>query len=271
MNNDELPNYSDVVDEYKVYRNNRQKRRRFLRLVILSVVIWLCYSYYNQSTRNVHDRNGAHLSAKRLEEDYATCSRLRHRPNDPSGHRERSARYVDGHRPYLIRNATIWTGDLVSDFPPEDAHDDESYSWVRGDVLMQHGLIKRVAEDIAQADLPKHCIVYDGAGRQLTAGLVDMHSHAGVDTLPDLRGSSDDNELSNDITPYVRSIDGLNPLDHQIQVIKSGGVTTSLILPGSGNNMGGEAFVIKHAVGRPDGRSEISAEDMLADPDHTWR
>lgn len=45
-----------------------------------------------------------------------------------------------------------------------------------------------------------------------------MHSHAGVNPLPDLRGSSDDNELSNDITPYVRSIDGLNPLDHQIQV-----------------------------------------------------
>ena len=145
------------------------------------------------------------------------------------------------------------------------------YSWIRADVLMQQGLIKRVNGNIAQADLPEDCIVYDAGGRQLTAGLVDMHSHAGVNPLPNLRGSSDDNELSNDITPYVRSIDGLNPLDHQIQVIKSGGVTTSLILPGSGNNMGGEAFVIKHAVGKSDGRPEISAEDMLADPEHTWR
>src|SRR5690606_36070354 len=78
-------------------------------------------------------------------------------------------------------------------------------------------------------------------------------------------------EMSSDITPYVRSIDGILPLDHQIQVIKSGGVTTSLVLPGSANNMGGEAYVIKHAVGRPDGRNETSAADMLADPDRNWR
>ena len=96
-----------------------------------------------------------------------------------------------------------------------------------------------------------------------------MHSHAGVDSLPGL--DDDTNELSSDITPFVRSIDGFNPLDPQLQVIKSGGVTTSLILPGSGNNMGGEAYVMKHAVGKPDGRSEIAPEDMLADPDRNWR
>lgn len=48
-------------------------------------------------------------------------------------------------------------------------------------------------------------------------------------------------------------------------------MTTSLILPGSGNNIGGEAYVVKHAVGKPDGRLEISAEDMLADPEKNWR
>ena len=35
--------------------------------------------------------------------------------------------------------------------------------------------------------------------------------------------------------------------------------------------MGGEAMVIKHAVGKEDGRSEIAPEDMLADPDRNWR
>lgn len=98
-----------------------------------------------------------------------------------------------------------------------------------------------------------------------------MHSHTGMEPLPELRGGSDGNELSSDITPYVRSIDGFNPLDPQLQVIKSGGVTTSLILPGSGNNMGGEAFVIKHAVGISDGRTNISQIDMLADPERNWR
>jgi imidazolonepropionase-like amidohydrolase len=36
-------------------------------------------------------------------------------------------------------------------------------------------------------------------------------------------------------------------------------------------NIGGEAFVIKHAVGKSDGRPELSVEDMLADPDRNWR
>ena len=142
---------------------------------------------------------------------------------------------------------------------------------MQADVFMQNGLIKRVEASIPLHSLPEKYEVYDAHRRQLTAGIVDMHSHSTVDTLPALRGWSDDNELSSDITPYVRSLDGINPLDHQLQVIKSGGVTTSLILPGSGNNMGGEAYVIKHAVGKPDGRKEISAEDMLADPEKHWR
>jgi hypothetical protein len=33
--------------------------------------------------------------------------------------------------------------------------------------------------------------------------------------------------------------------------------------------MGGEAYIIKHAMGKADGRPEISAEDMLADPEKT--
>ena len=98
-----------------------------------------------------------------------------------------------------------------------------------------------------------------------------MHSHAGVYGIPALVRNQDTNELSNDITSYVRSIDGFNPLNEQIQVIKSGGVTTSLILPGSGNNMGGEAYVMKFAVGREQGRSEISAADMLANPEDGLR
>ncbi|KAH0300980.1 amidohydrolase, partial [Aureobasidium melanogenum] len=46
---------------------------------------------------------------------------------------------------------------------------------------------------------------------------------------------------------------------------------TSLLLPGSGNNIGGEAFLVKLAVGKEGGRAELSQQDMLADPDRTWR
>jgi imidazolonepropionase-like amidohydrolase len=59
--------------------------------------------------------------------------------------------------------------------------------------------------------------------------------------------TSDTNEMSDTpLTPFVRSLDGINPDDMALEIINSGGVTTSLVLPGSGNIMGGEAFIIKH-------------------------
>jgi len=51
-------------------------------------------------------------------------------------------------------------------------------------------------------------------------------------------------------TGQVRSIDGYNPADGAVRRILGGGVTTSLVLPGSANTMGGEAFAIKHRGAR---------------------
>jgi hypothetical protein len=53
-----------------------------------------------------------------------------------------------------------------------------------------------------------------------------------VDSLPELRGNNDLNEISADITPYARTIDGINPSDEMFYRISSGGITTTLILPG---------------------------------------
>lgn len=171
----------------------------------------------------------------------------------------------------MIKNATVWIGEPVKGTSPEDARAGKGWKWLTRDVLLQYGLIEKVSEEISSDKLPKGTLIYDAQGLKLTSGIVDMHSHAGVYPLPILDGYSDGNEMSDNITPWARVIDGLYPLDPQIQVIKSGGVTTSLILPGSENNIGGEAYVIKHAVGKPDGRKEISVADLLADPDHTWR
>ena len=51
-------------------------------------------------------------------------------------------------------------------------------------------------------------------------------------SLPELYGVNDVNEMSGDITPYVRTLDAINPSDEMLYRISSGGVTTSLILPG---------------------------------------
>ncbi|KAK2048990.1 amidohydrolase [Colletotrichum somersetense] len=274
-----LPPYSAAaaVPSPSGPRGSESQPKRWMRpsrsmKLIVGCLAFIAFAQWKQLSLLPTRQSSTNLSMDRLQQDLATCAKLRHKPQDPIGlGRKKNARYVDGQRPTLIRNATIWVGEAVEGTSPEDARAGKGYSWITADVLVDYGLIQKVEADISLDSLPKNTQIWDAKGRQLTSGIIDMHSHAGVNPLPELNGNQDVNEMADDITPYVRSIDGLNPLDPQIQVIKSGGVTTSLVLPGSGNNMGGEAYVIKHAVGKANGRTEFSAEDMLADPDRNWR
>ena len=269
MKPETLPRYSEVVPSWN---SGRRRRKRYLfSLLILLFIFHLAFNIHND-VREPRQPSTV-LSTARLQGDYATCSLLRRVPKDPSEIRDRNARFENGTKSMLIRNATVWTGDPAPGTGTDQARSGNGFSWILSDVLIEYGLIKQVAYHISDDDLPHDCEIYDAQRRQLTAGIIDMHSHAGLDPQPDLQ--DDTNELSGDVTPYVRSIDGFNPLDPQIQWIKSGGVTTSLVLPGSGNNIGGEAFVFKLAVGKIidkiNGRQEISQEDMLADPERNWR
>lgn len=72
-----------------------------------------------------------------------------------------------------------------------------------------------------------------------------MHSHLTVDASPSLAGADDTNSLVAPVLPYLRSLDGQNTHDIALKRSISGGVTTSIILPGSANNIGGQAFAIK--------------------------
>ncbi|KAI2634617.1 amidohydrolase [Xylaria nigripes] len=267
-----LPPYSAVVSYESPRRRRGIRRSRVVRVLVIACLTFIVYAQWLQIHRRARHSQVAFLSTEKLQNDLNLCSKLSSKPNNPIGFgRERNARYIDGYAPTLIKNATIWIGEPSEGTNADAARLGVGYSWTHGDVFIEHGLIKRVESDIDVASLPSDTLVWDAKGRRLTTGIIDMHSHAGINGVPELFGNQDTNEMSADITPYVRSIDGLDPNDHQIRVIKSGGVTTSLVLPGSGNNIGGEAFAIKHAVGRQDGRNETSAVDMLADPDRNWR
>jgi hypothetical protein len=267
LEKDGLPPYSAAPITDQRRRRPLFRRKRTIKLITLACLAFIALAQWKQLRAPGPSAPSTRLSVQRLQDNLSTCTKIHRKPQDPAGPgREKNARYIDGHKPTLIRNATVWTGE-----PTKSSSGKESYSWIQADVLLEYGLIKKVEPEISLTSLPSDCEVWDAKGRQLTAGLLDMHSHAGVFSLPVLNGRLDVNELASPITPYVRSIDGLHPLDHQIQVIKSGGVTTSLVLPGSGNSIGGEAYAIKHAVGKKDGRPEISVADMLADPDRNWR
>lgn len=256
---------------HRLLRRGRFVRRsRAIKFFALACLGFIVLAQWGQLWRA--QSSAPLLSQQKLHADLETCKELRHRPQDPPGAgREKNARYIDGGKPTLIKNATIWIGEPLEGTSDEDARAGKGWEWTKGDVLLQYGLIQKVESDISVKSLPKDTVIYEAQGRQLTTGIIDMHSHVGVYPLPALWGSDDGNEMSDNITPWARSIDAILPFDKQFQVIKSGGVTTSLVLPGSGNNMGGEAYLVKHAVGKPDGRQEISARDLLADPDQNWR
>ena len=63
--------------------------------------------------------------------------------------------------------------------------------------------------------------------------------------MPQLSGASDGNSRKGITQPWLRSLDGLNTHDEAYHLSISGGVTTALVLPGSANDIGGQAFVIK--------------------------
>ncbi|KAJ4339586.1 hypothetical protein N0V95_007724 [Ascochyta clinopodiicola] len=263
-----LPTYDDATTAPapRSWLHRRQKRKTF-RLLGAAALTYLTYT--TLKIANNTERPVSALSIAKLQQDHAVCSSLRQQPVEPNAHREHNKRWIDSTKPVLIRNATVWTGEPATGTSEDDARAGKGWGWIPSDVFVDKGLIVSVQSHIKRKDLPHNTEIFDASGRQLTAGIVDMHSHAGLESFGSLQ--SDVNELSSDVTPYVRSLDGIDPLQPEFEYIKSGGVTTSLFLPGSGNNIGGEAFVLKFAVGPKNGRTEISQQDLLADPDKTWR
>jgi imidazolonepropionase-like amidohydrolase len=111
-----------------------------------------------------------------------------------------------------------------------------------GVVVIENGKIAAVGKDVP---LPKDAEVIDARSEYILPGLVDPHSHLGVYSLPGVAANSDGNEMTGDIEAQVRSEDSINTDDPEIARGVSGGVTTVQVLPGSGNNIGGWATIVK--------------------------
>lgn len=125
-------------------------------------------------------------------------------------------------KPVLITNAIIFDG-IGNVFKNYDLLIEKG----RISRMEPHGIIRPTSETN----------IYNVNGRILTPGLIDMHSHLGVHSYPQMLAYQDYNEKTNPATPSLRVIDALRPNDLAIPDIVSGGVTTSLVLPGSCKNL----------------------------------
>lgn len=119
----------------------------------------------------------------------------------------------------LVKNATVWTN--------------ENTGVVQNtDVLIQNGKIAQFGKNLSSIGAK----VIDGTGKHLTNGIFDEHSHIALLAV---------NEGSQSVTAEVRMEDVINSEDINIYRQLAGGVTSSQLLHGSANCIGGQSAVIK--------------------------
>ena len=135
--------------------------------------------------------------------------------------------------PVVIRNATIMTA--------------AGQEIANGSILLRDGKIGAVG---ATVEAPADAVVVDGAGKYVTPGLIDTHSHLGVYAAPGTWAEGDGNEATNPVTAEVWAEHSFWPQDPQIPLAIAGGITIIQALPGSANLIGGRSAVLRLVPGR---------------------
>ncbi len=131
----------------------------------------------------------------------------------------------------LIRNATVLDGNGAE--------------LANSDVLMRDGRIAAVGQNLNA----EGATVIDGAGRFVTPGIIDAHSHLGVYPSPSITATSDGNELTQPNTAEVWAEHSVWPQDPGFLRAVAGGITTLHVLPGSGNLFGGRGVTLRPVLG----------------------
>ncbi len=112
----------------------------------------------------------------------------------------------------------------------------------RASILIENGKIKEIGEDIIA---PLDAEIIDAEGKVVMPGFIDAHCHLGM--WEDGIGfeGADGNESSDPVTPHLRAIDAINPLDRSFRDAYEGGITCVATGPGSANVIGGQFVAIK--------------------------
>jgi len=135
---------------------------------------------------------------------------------------------------YYIKNATIWTNEAEGII-------------TNASLIIQDGKIKSVNQT---GSVPNGAITIDATGKHITCGIIDEHSHIAI--------SKGVNEGGQAIASEVSIADVVRNDDINIYRQLAGGVTTSQLLHGSANPIGGQSALIKLKWG-------YSPEEMVID------
>ncbi|MFT4685907.1 MAG: imidazolonepropionase-like amidohydrolase [Neolewinella sp.] len=193
-------------------------------------------SWSATETKGNKDKDEKKKKKKEDDDDMTLVGQLTH-PNIAFG-ANAGAKTADESKAgtYLIRNATVWTNESAGILKETD-------------VLIVAGKIAGVGKGLSD----RGATVIDGTDMHVTAGIIDEHSHIALSSV---------NEGSQVSSAEVRMNDVIDATDINIYRQLAGGVTTSQLLHGSANPIGGQSAIIKLRWGK-------TAEEMKfkgADP-----
>lgn len=116
-----------------------------------------------------------------------------------------------------------------------------------GTVLVQNGIIQGILEK--EAPIPAEYRLIDAKGCYVLPGFIEAHCHMGITEEKKGMEGDDCNEGVNPITPSLRAVDAINPMDDAFHNAVRAGITAAMIGPGSSNVVGGQ-FVVVNNHGR---------------------
>ena len=111
-----------------------------------------------------------------------------------------------------------------------------------GCILVQNGKIKSVAQRIEPAS---ECKILDAQGCWVMTGIIEANCHNGNTEEKMGMEGNDCNETMQPITPYLRAIDAVNPMDSAFFNAVRAGITSVMVGPGSSNVVGGQFLFMK--------------------------
>ncbi|KEZ47519.1 amidohydrolase [Metabacillus indicus] len=128
----------------------------------------------------------------------------------------------------LFRNATIYPI--------------TSKTLYQSDLLVTGGKIKAIGKNLPA---PPDAAIIDCGEQFLFPGFIDVHTHLGLYDEGTGWAGNDANETIEVLSPHIRALDGVHPLDQGFKDAVRYGITTVHVMPGSANVIGGTTSVIK--------------------------